>query len=103
MGNPYLKAANMASRVKTYDKKTGQEFDPQDIGPKGTDGSRRLSANKLFNSAGELNADSKREALDKISGLLDGMSDGTYQVERRAANEPTLTEEEAQAILREAF
>ena len=103
MGNPYLKAANMASRVKTYDKKTGQEFDPQDIGPRDSEGNRRLSANKLFNSAGELNASDKREALDKISGLLDGMSDGTYSVERRAANEPTLTEEEAQAILREAF
>jgi hypothetical protein len=103
MSNPYLKAANMASKVKTYDRKTGQEFDPQDVGPKNSEGKRYASANKMFNSQGELNASDKRDAFNKVEALMDGLGDGTYDITRKAANEPTLSDEEAQAILREAF
>lgn len=102
MSNPYVKALKSASKIKTIDKKTGDEFNPLNLGPKRRSGTRAKSASKLFNARGEMNASDNSEVLDKISALLDGVADGTYQVEKHASFDG-LGEGESEAILREAF
>lgn len=96
MANPYL---NKKSKVKTLDKKTGEEFNPLAAGPVRRSGSRAVSASKMFNDKDELNAGSKKEALQLISSMLDGMADGTHEIERRA----NYTPEQQDNLLREAF
>jgi len=101
--NPYLKAAEKVTQYKTIDRKTGDTFNPLDFGKKGRNGKRSVSASsKLFNEAGELNASSKAEAFDKIAGVLDGLSDGTYDTFKTASAD-SMSEDQAQSILREAF
>lgn len=99
--NPYLE--KVASKIKTLDKRTGDEFNPLNFGPKERSGTRKLSASKLFNKDGEINASTKSEVLDKISALLDGMQDGTYEIEKTAGYGASMTADESEAILREAF
>lgn len=93
----------MAKSFNPYlDKKTGEEFDPV-AKVRAGQGSHKASADKLFNAKGEVNANTKAEVLDKISGLLDGLSDGSYQVERTASYGENMGVTESDAILREAF
>jgi hypothetical protein len=101
MSNPYLKAA--AKAIKVYDKKTNEEFNPKDFGPADKSGRRQVSAsNTVFNAKGELNASSKAEAFDKISGILNGVSNGTYQT-TTTASAPDMQDEDAFNLIRQAF
>ena len=100
--NPYFQAAQSVSKVKTLDRKTGEPFNPMDVGPKGRSGKRAVSASKMFNAKDELNASSKEDAMQKISALIDGLAEGDYQVERRSSFDD-MAPEQAQAILKEAF
>jgi len=100
--NPYLQAANAVSKVRTFDRKTGEPFNPMDLGPKRRSGQRSVSASKMFNSQGEINASSKADAFQKISALIDGLAEGDYQVEKRSAYDD-MGHEQAQAVLKEAF
>jgi hypothetical protein len=102
MSNPYLNAVRATSKVKTIDKKTGDEFNPLALGPKKRSGNRSVSASKVFNNRGEINASSKEEVLHTIQSLLDGMADGSYDVEKTASFDG-MTAEESDAILKEAF
>lgn len=97
--NPYLKAGTKKVNV---DRRTGEEFNPPDVSAKGRNGKRKLSASKMFDQRGELNASSKAEAIDKISAILDGVADGTYATKTASYGE-TLGVEESDAILKEAF
>lgn len=93
--NPYLKG-------KVLDRKTGDEFNPHAFGPKDRSGNRKVSASeRLFNSKGELNASDTGEALHMIQGVLDGLHDGSYQVERQASFD--IDADEAGSIVKEAF
>lgn len=98
--NPYLE--KVASKIKTLDKRSGDEFNPLNFGRTRRSGSRSLSASKMFNKDGEVNASTKEEVLDKIAGLLDGIQDGTYEVEKTASYGGPMTDE-SESILREAF
>jgi len=100
--NPYVQAAQSVSKVKTFDRKTGEPFNPLDVGPKGRSGKRSVSASKMFDKNDELNATSKQDAMQKISALIDGLAEGDYQVERRSAFDD-MAPEQSQAILKEAF
>lgn len=93
--NPYVKAP------KVVDKKTGGEFNPMGIGPKGRNGARKLSAEKMFDNKGQINANSKAEAIDKIAAILDGVNDGSFQVEASYGEDMGVAE--GDAIVREAF
>jgi len=96
--NPYLNG----KKQTVVDKKTGDEFNPRAFGPKGKSGIRKASAmENLFNASGELNAGNTGEALDMIQGILDGIHDGSYQVERTASMD--IDAAEADSIVREAF
>jgi hypothetical protein len=102
MRNPYELLGK--SKVQTVDAKTGDVFNPLDFGKKGRSGTRSVSASsKMFNEAGELNASSKADALDKIAGILEGLRDGSFQVDRKASFDTGLTDQDSEAILREAF
>jgi hypothetical protein len=99
--NPYN---FLKSQKVPTDQKTGEEFNPFNFGREGRSGTRKVAASeRLFNDSGEINAGSKVEVLDKIKGLIDGMSDGTYQVSRQASYGEGITVEEGDAILKEAF
>jgi hypothetical protein len=100
--NPYLAKA---SGVKTIDSKTGSEFNPMNVGKVGKSGNIQVSASeRMFNNQGEINASNPKEVLEKIHHLLDGMSDGTYQVDRTAAHPGGgMGAQETESILREAF
>lgn len=95
--NPYLK--KLAAKAKVVDRKTGEEFNPLNFGSIQRSGKRALSASKLFDKDGQLNASNKTEAFDKISALINGTADGTYDVMRQASYEGP----DAEPILREAF
>lgn len=98
--NPYLKG----KKSTVVDKKTGDEFNPKAFGPKERSGTRKVSAmENLFNASGELNASSTGEALDMIQGILDGIHDGSFQVERTAGLGLGLSAAESDAIVKEAF
>jgi hypothetical protein len=99
--NPYTKKA---SGVETVDRKTGTPFNPLNVGRTATGAMNRSASERMFNDKGEINASSKVEVLNQIKHLLDGMSDGTYDVARTAsyAGEGQSTME-SDAILREAF
>lgn len=94
--NPYS-----AKGVESYDRKTGEPFNPVNFGRAGRSGSRKkASSEKLWNNKGEVNASSKLDVLDKIKGLLDGMADGDYDVVNRTA---AMDDAQSDAILRQAF
>lgn len=95
--NPYGNAP------KLVDRKTGEEFNPVAGGPKGRNGVRKASSERMFDKHGEVNANSKAEVLDKIGSLLDGLSDGSLKVDRQASYGENMGVEESDAILREAF
>lgn len=102
MQNPYLKT----SGIKAVDRRTGDVFNPMNVGPIGRSGKRSESATeRMFDQKGELNASTNSEALDKIRAILDGRSDGTYDVGnvRVASQAGDYTVDESEAILREAF
>jgi len=100
--NPYLQAAKEVSKVKTFDSKTGEPFNPMDVGPKRRSGKRSVSASNMFDSKGEINASSKADAFQKISALIDGLAEGDYHVEKRSAYDD-MGHEQAQSVLKEAF
>lgn len=100
--NPYERALKAVSKVKTIDKKTGEEFNPLALGNL-RKGGKALSASKAWNNKGELNAGSKQEALQLIANILDGVADGTHDVARVASGDNMTAGPEADAILREAF
>jgi hypothetical protein len=85
MFNPYLKS-------KVLDKRTGDEFNPSQ---------RAGSKEKVFDAKGQINASTKTEALEIIKGLLDGVHDGTHEIERSASLD--IDAAEAESIMREAF
>ena len=89
----------------TLDRKTGQEFNPMNMGKVGKSGSMQLSAAEhMFDNRGQINASNNGEVLEKIKHLLDGMADGTYDVERTASYAGEgMSGMENDAILREAF
>jgi hypothetical protein len=94
--NPYT-----AKKVESYDRRTGEPFNPKNFGPAGRSGTRREAATeKLWNNQGEVNANNTREVLEKVQGLLAGMSDGTYDVVNRSA---AMDEAQSDTILRQAF
>jgi hypothetical protein len=98
--NPYLKSANK----KYVDRKTGEPFNPFATGRKLKSGGIETSASqRMFNSDGVLNADSKEDALGKIQTILDGMATGSYDIERVASYENSYSPDEKEALLREAF
>jgi hypothetical protein len=102
MRNPYLKT----SGVTAVDRKTGDVFNPMNVGPLGRSGNRSESTSeRMFNSRGELNASDNGDALDKIRAILDGMADGTYDAGnvRQASQAGGYNLDESEAILREAF
>lgn len=101
--NPYT--SKKASGVETVDRKTGAPFNPMNVGRVGKSGNFQVSASeRMFNQRGEINASSNGEVLEKIKHLLDGMSDGTYDVERTASYAGEgMSGAETDAILREAF
>ena len=99
--NPYTKKA---SGGPTIDRKTGEEFNPLNIGKTRTGAVSRSASERMFNAKDELNASNKVEALNQIKHLLDGMADGTYDVARTASYAGEgVTPQESDAILREAF
>jgi len=82
--NPYLKAA---SKLRTVDSNAGEEFNPMSFGRQGRSGNRKVSSNeRMFDNKGEINASDNAEVLDKIKGLLDGASDGTFDVQQVAVH-----------------
>lgn len=97
--NPYSKKAS-----PVIDRRTGEEFNPLQDGKLPKIGSR-TTADRMFNNKGEINASSNVDALGKIKILLDGMSDGTYDVAPRTASYAGegMSGQESDAILREAF
>jgi hypothetical protein len=101
--NPYT--SKLASGT-VLDRRTGNEFNPMNIGKMGKSGNlQRSAAEKMFNTRGEVNASNNGEVLEKIKHLLDGMADGTYDVSRSAsyAGGDGIGVEQSDAILREAF
>ncbi len=101
--NPYT--SKKASGVETIDRKTGEPFNPMNVGKVAKSGNLQISAaERMFNNQGEINASGNVEVLEKIKHLLDGMADGTYDVQRTASYAGDgLSAEESDAILREAF
>lgn len=101
--NPYT--SKKASGVTTVDRKTGNEFNPMNVGKAGKSGNIQVSAaERMFNNQGEINASNNAEVLEKIKHLLDGMADGTYDVQRTASYAGEgMSVAESDAILREAF
>lgn len=97
--NPYLKSAK-----KFVDKATGEPFNPFATGRKLKSGGYETSASdKMFDKSGTLNADSNKDALQKIQSILDGMSSGAYDVQRVASYENSYSPDEKESLLREAF
>lgn len=96
--NPY----KLASKVKTIDKRTKEEFNPLDFGSVRRSGSRSQSASKMFNKDNELNASTTEEALQKIAALNAGQADGTYLTENVASFDG-MSLDESNQIIREAF
>lgn len=96
MSNPF-------QGTPVIDKKTGEEFNPKNAQVKSRSSGKTMTASKLFNDSGELNAGSKAEALDKICAILDGVNDGSYQIAKQANYGENLGMSESDAILREAF
>jgi len=101
--NPYT--SKQASGVETLDRKTGAPFNPMNVGKVQKSGNMQISASeRMFNNQGEINASGNGEVLEKIKHLLDGMADGTYDVERTASYAGEgMSGAESDAILREAF
>ena len=97
--NPYAK---IAEKVKVFDKKTNEPFNPYDFGRTATGAISRSAKSKVFTDSGELNASSKKDALEKIRGLLDGQSSGEFQVEARA-NTLKTAGGDSDAIIRQAM
>jgi len=98
--NPYNKKASGA----TVDRKTGEPFNPINVGKTATGSIERSASERMFNDKGEFNANSKSEILDQIKNLLDGMSNGTYDVARTASYAGEgVSAQESDSILREAF
>jgi hypothetical protein len=101
--NPYT--SKKASGVETLDRKTGEPFNPMNVGRAQKSGNMQISAaERMFNNQGEINASNNQEVLEKIKYLLDGMADGTYDVQRSASYAGEgMSAEQSDAILREAF
>jgi len=101
--NPYTN--KKSSGVVTVDRKTGEQFNPMNVGKVRRSGSLQVSAaERMFNNQGEINASDNGDVLGKIKHLLDGMADGTYDVQRTASYAGEgMGSNESDAILREAF
>jgi hypothetical protein len=94
--NPYTQ-----SKVETRDRKTGDLFNPFNFGKTKRSGTRPQSATeRVWDKTGEVNASNKLEVLDKIKGLLDGVAEGTYDIERTAGG---IDDAQTETILRQAF
>lgn len=94
--NPYS-----TKKVESYDRKTGEPFNPLNFGKPGRSGKRaQASSERLWDKDGNVNANSSRDVLDKIKGLLDGMADGTYDVLNKTAS---MDDAQSETILRQAF
>jgi hypothetical protein len=100
--NPYSKKA---SGVTTIDRRTGAEFNPMNVGRVQKSGNLQISASeRMFNERGQINASNNADVLTKIKHLLDGMSDGTYDIDRQASYAGEgVSVEQSEALLREAF
>jgi len=99
--NPYTKKA---SGVQTVERKTGIPFNPLSVGRTSKGSMQRSAREHMFNDKGEINASTKHEVLETIKHLIDGMSDGTYDVTRTASYAGEgMSAQESDAILREAF
>lgn len=100
--NPYIGKKASGTVV---DRKTGSEFNPLNVGRTRKSGSMQRSASeRMFNAQGELNANTAHEALETIKHLIDGMHDGTYQVDRKASYAGEgVSAAESDTLLREAF
>lgn len=94
--NPYLN-----TKIQTMDRKTGDVFNPYNFGKTKRSGKRSVSASeRVWDKTGTVNATDKMEILDKIKGLLDGVADGTYDIERTASG---VDDVQGETILRQAF
>ncbi|MFA5132626.1 MAG: HK97-fold major capsid protein [Candidatus Paceibacterota bacterium] len=99
--NPYLD--KMQGKV-TIDRKTGEPFNPLNFSAKKDDsGKRKVSASeRLFNKDNELNASSKKDALQKIAALFEMVQDGEFEV----ATQPEgfkVDAAEQDALLKQAY
>lgn len=100
--NPYTK--KKASGSQFIDRKSGEAFNPMNVGRTATGAVTKSARERMFNDKDQLNASSKQEALQTIKHLLDGMSDGSYDVTRTASYAGEgVSEQEQASILREAF
>jgi hypothetical protein len=101
--NPYNR---MKASGSVIDRKTGEVFNPMNVGKVRKSGSvQRSASERMFDNSGELNASNPAEALRTIKHLLDGMADGDYDVTQHQASfaGEGLGGMETDAILREAF
>jgi len=97
--NPYLKKS-----AAVRDRRTGEVFNPPSVGTVGKSGRRSVSASeKMFDQHGEINASDNADVLDKIKALLDGMADGSYDIDRTASMGGGYGFDDSENILREAF
>jgi hypothetical protein len=89
------------AKINPYGKTPVSEFNPlaKAKTPKGT----KLTASKMFDDKGEINASSKVEALQKIAGLLEDLASGEHNVEKTASFGDGLGVEESDAMLKTAF
>jgi len=95
--NPYAK---LAEKVQVFDKKTNEPFNPYAFGKTRTGAIAKSATEKTFTDSGELNATSKQDALEKIRGLIDGASNGEFQIEARQRLSAGLDQE---ALVRQAM
>lgn len=76
------------------------QFNVKNFGSADKHGHRNVSSKEnVFNDKGELNADNKAEAFDKIAALLNGYG----QDQQKTADSNAFTDEEAFGLVREAF
>ncbi len=99
--NPYDEIVRSRTVI---DRRTREPFNPLAFGTPDRSGHRKVSSvDRVFDERGELNAGSKKEALELIKGVLDQVDDGTFDVTREASYGGSISEEEGDAMLREAL
>jgi len=102
--NPYMKKASGMSAV---DRRTGEEFNPLNVGKTRRSGTLSMSASeRMFNNRGQLNASNTTEALSTIQHLLDEIHSGEYDVDMNKTASfagDGISADESDAIIREAF
>lgn len=89
------------AKFNPYGKTPVAEFNP--IAKAKTAKGTKLTASKLFDSRGEINAGSKQEAIQKIAGLLEELAAGEHSVEKTASFADGMGIAESDAVMKTAF